>query len=369
MLDPTIRAATDQWLNDLRHEQRSGHTVDAHASAINGFLRWLTEQPHPIALSDVTTLLLIDYVKSLTNRSREPRLEPTTTRAYIGILARWLQHLVDEGFIQGIPNHRGILVSPDKARELLRRLLPKAETPVAPRMPDLRRMPAYYDEQLRAFLRQPDVPPQRRRAVAHERTHLNLLRNRALIATLFCSGGRIDEVLRLDVLQIRRRSTVLQEVPITGKGRRNRKLFLDLVARDWLTEYLTVREAHPRYATATPVFLSHGPQAIGARLSAVTAWRVVKTAAHHLALLRASEGAADGEIEAIRDVSPHSLRHFLAQALLDEGARLEEISAVLGHSSTKTTEQYYARPSDERAIEVVSTFGPRASLSGRTEGE
>ena len=47
-----------------------------------------------------------------------------------------------------------------------------------------------------------------------------------------------------------------------------------------------------------------------------------------------------------RHVGPHLMRNALASALLKEGVSLPEISGILGHSSTSTTQQYYLRIDD-----------------------
>jgi site-specific recombinase XerD len=110
------------------------------------------------------------------------------------------------------------------------------------------------------------------------------------------------------------------------------------------------------------LFISHGPKANGKQMSAVSAWRVVKEAALWLSDVRAQEGADSDELQRLRAISPHSLRHFLAQALLDEGAEYKDIAALLGHSSTTVTEQVYARQHEEITHEIADTFAPRAIL-------
>ena len=67
--------------------------------------------------------------------------------------------------------------------------------------------------------------------LVHVRAHLNLLRNRALIAVLFGSGGRISEVLSLTVGTVQRQERIVDMAPIRGKGRKRRSLRLDETAR------------------------------------------------------------------------------------------------------------------------------------------
>lgn len=356
-----VIATVDQWLTDLREAHQSPNTVANHEYAIRIFLRWLDTQPQQIDLDAISTTLLSDYVKYLVER--RPRLATSTIFAYIGVLVRWLEFLINEGKLIGIHNHRGQTVTSDRVRTLLERMVGKRQPAIAPRIPDLRRLPAYYHGVLETFVRTyghhpPTHPP------AVFRTYLNLLRNRALIATLFCTGGRINEVIGLDVVDVWDGRTVQYAVTITGKGKRQRDLRLDDLARDWIAVYLDARGRHSVVRDA-PLFVSHGPTAKGARLSDVTAWRVVKEAAHALADICMREGSSPEEIAALRAISPHSLRHFFAQAMLDEGANYDEIALVLGHSSTKVTQQVYARLAPERVREIADTYAPRATLNVR----
>ncbi len=354
-----LSIAIAQWVQDLEAEQHSPNTVASHRYAIRQFARWLADQPRLIDLETLTTDLFVDYVKYL--KQRRPPLEDSTILAYSGVLVRWLQHLLDDGELAGIPNHRGVPVTPARVRRLLERLLEQRQTHLAPRIPDLRRLPAYYDEALQTFLQRYGGESPEHFKAAELRMYLNLLRNRALVATLFSSGGRVNEVVGLDVRLALLDGRVMESVAIIGKGRKRRSLRLDDFARMTIAAYLTERTPH--YLSSDALFISHGPKSAGERLSDVTAWRVVKEAANALADERMLEGADQEEVKALRDVSPHSLRHYLAQAMLDEGADYKDITAILGHSSSVVTEQFYARLDDDRVFEVADTFAPRPARS------
>lgn len=141
-------------------------------------------------------------------------------------------------------------------------------------------------------------------------------------------------------------------------------------ARAAIGQYLAARQSVPAAAlpysgTSQPLFISHGPHKPSHRLTQFTAWRVVREAADALADVRMEEGADQDEIQSLRGVSPHTFRHFVGQALLDEGADIKTVAEYLGHSSTVVTERLYARPDPARVIEEVDTFSPRASRSFR----
>lgn len=348
-----VTAAIEAWIADLTDQGRSPDTIASYRYALTLFARWLEQQAASFTLDTLSLQVFSQYVTALQSR----KLSDTTIRAYIGILTRWVHDLINQGELAGIPNRRGRLITAAGLRDALERQLDRPEPPVAPRMPDLRRLPAYYDVQLHHFLQRRGQTIPTNTEPGPLRTYLNLLRNRALIATLFSTGGRINEILGLTVAAVAVQGRVANVVSVTGKGRKRRPLRLDRDAQSWIMDYLHRRQAC--FPTASAVFISHGPNGAGNRLSDVTAWKVVKAAAEALADVRMQEGADAEELRTLRGVSPHSLRHYLAQAMLDEGADYKDITAILGHSSSVVTEQFYARLGDERTIEIADTFAPR----------
>lgn len=376
-----LKNAIDSWLIHLEDNQRSEHTLAAHRYAMTLFEQWLDAQPETIQCESLTVALLLRYVNDLKSRPRahagldeasaSQRLKHSTIHRYIDILVRWLQYLIDDGVLTGIPKHgsraRVRLVTPEGVRDTLKQLIERNPPPVAPRMPDLSRLPAIYHHALDALLQQHrQVAPLE--AASQRRAYLNLLRNRALIATIFCTGGRISEVLSLDVAQVMPHGAVLEDVRIVGKGRKARPLPLDELARRWIQEYVTQRTPYFP-GTSLPLFISHGPHGMGQRITAVTAWRIVKQAATMLVDLRMTEGADARELDQLRAISPHSLRHYFAQTMLDRGAGYDPITAILGHSSRQVTETVYARVSEEHALDAVKRFGPRANVDSLADGD
>lgn len=155
---------------------------------------------------------------------------------------------------------------------------------------------------------------------------LELLRDRALILTLYTTGMRREEVSRLDRADVRdgRR----EEVLITGKGDKERVVFFDGPTLQVISEYLKARADNYQ-----PLFIQHRvsrgqPKAGGAnfRLSPFSVWAVVQKWA--------------GEIGV--EVNPHDFRHALATTMLNNGAQLGEVQDVLGHASPVTTKMIYA---------------------------
>lgn len=160
----------------------------------------------------------------------------------------------------------------------------------------------------------------------HERARLELLRDRAILHTLFTTGMRREEAARLNREDVDDGWSA--QALITGKGNKERVVFFSDEALTAIRAYLEARVDR-----AAPLFVRHdkrrGPQRGSGehwRLSTLSIWRVVKRYA-------ALAGV---------DASPHDFRHAKASTLLNRGAKLSEVQDILGHASPETTKKIYA---------------------------
>jgi site-specific recombinase XerD len=363
----TLAAALDGWLADLPERQLSERTIMTYRSALTQFRQWAETQPGALELSTLRLSTFQAFIEALKAR----KLHHHTILDYIGVLTRWLQDLANDGELaEGILTERGKRLQPAGLRERLERLVERRNPRVAPRIPDLRDLPNYYPDCLAAFLAARGGTPPGPSDPLPFREYLSLLRNQALIGALFASGGRISEVLSLQTAQVRHLGQIVDAAQITGKGRKQRPLRLDEDARAWIGQYLRARALHPQPAIsrAADLFISHGPRGVGARLTAVTGWRVVKAAADALADAELARGASPSDVRALRDVSPHAIRHYVAQYMLEEGGlAYQDIAAIFGHASAIVTEQVYARLSEDRVLELADTAAPRRRKPRRSQ--
>lgn len=155
---------------------------------------------------------------------------------------------------------------------------------------------------------------------------LELLRDRALLRTLFCTGMRRAEVASLnrsDVADGRANQAI-----VTGKGDKDRTIFFDEPTLAAVRAYLVARAD-----THEPLFIRHDrargkPKNRGQnyRITPQTIFDTVKRYASQLGV----------------DVSPHDFRHEKATVMLNNGASLSEIQDILGHASPETTKRIYA---------------------------
>jgi integrase/recombinase XerD len=166
------------------------------------------------------------------------------------------------------------------------------------------------------------------------------LRDRALIEVLYATGLRVSELVGLRLPELRLDQRCVQCV---GKGGKPRVVPLGDEASAWVVRYL--REARPTLARGREspwVFLNARG---GRRLSRAGFWKLL---------------GAHGRRAGVRaSISPHVLRHSFATHLLEHGADLRAIQAMLGHADLSTT-QIYTHVIEARLRQVYDRFHPRA---------
>ena len=158
---------------------------------------------------------------------------------------------------------------------------------------------------------------------APDRTTWYGRRDHALLLTAAQTGLRLSEITGLTIADVTT-TTPGAAVHTTGKGRKERTTPLTrqaaAVLRAWLPE--------TGLAPSGPAF----PTRSGTRLSADAVQRLV---AKH-----AQAAAHDCPSIAAKDVTPHTLRHTAAMALLHAGVDTSVIALWLGHHSAVTTHIY-----------------------------
>lgn len=145
-------------------------------------------------------------------------------------------------------------------------------------------------------------------------------RNRAIIEVLFSCGLRVSELVSLKLSDIYPSEGFIR---VVGKGSKERLVPISSTALKELELWYEVRRVMPIKAGQEDyVFLNRR----GAALTRTMILIMIKRA------------AADAGIA--KTVSPHTLRHSFATALLEGGADLRVIQELLGHESIATTEIY-----------------------------
>jgi integrase/recombinase XerD len=164
------------------------------------------------------------------------------------------------------------------------------------------------------------------------------LRDRAMLETLYASGLRVSELVRLETERADLEGGTLL---VVGKGNKERLVPLGRDARRWIGRYL--REARPGLDRARSEFLFLTRR--GGPMTRQRFWQLIERYAR---------------IAGIRShASPHVLRHSFATHMLEHGADLRSVQMLLGHADIATT-QIYTHISRARLRQVYDEFHPRA---------
>jgi len=170
------------------------------------------------------------------------------------------------------------------------------------------------------------------------------LRDRALLELLYATGGRVTEIINLnitDISTIQNEDSEITTIRVKGKGGKERVVPIGSFALSAINDYLTrSRPTLCKVLTQKALFLNQR----GGRLTRQSAWSIV-----------AKRAARAGLAEV---VTPHSMRHSFATHLLDGGADIRVVQELLGHASVTTT-QIYTLITIDRLRESYASAHPR----------
>ena len=152
----------------------------------------------------------------------------------------------------------------------------------------------------------------------------NNIKNFAIINFLYSTGARISEVCALNIEGI---DFEKQQVIVTGKGQKQRKVYLTDEACEALLKYLNSRCDNNK-----ALFLNNKNNRINPG--------GVRWILHNM---ETKTG--------INNIHPHRFRRTLATDLLNKGMPIQDVSKLLGHANVKVTQKYYYHTDQKVEIE------------------
>lgn len=158
----------------------------------------------------------------------------------------------------------------------------------------------------------------------------------SLVELIYTTGCRIGEIYQLNRgdLNFNQRSVVVR-----GKGDKDREVYFHYRASIWLQKYLESRTDDDIALFVTR--RKFGNESEPRRMSIAQLRYVIKRIAER----------ADVDV----NVYPHKFRHSYACHLLNNGAPMEAVSSLMGHSKIETT-RIYAQLSGERRREMYQKY-------------
>lgn len=280
MLD--LAAQIDRFLDELRRENSSVHTVRNYASDLAQFRDYFTIDDKKPTVEQIDSLAVREWLGHL----YQQRLTAVSMRRKLAAVRSFFKFLLREGLVD---KNVARLVRTPKAPKTLPRVMSAEQTN------------ALVD----------GIEPA---ADKFERPYP--ARDLAIFELLYGCGLRISELVGLNLEDFDFSECWIR---VRGKGKKERQVPYAGKAAVALGRYLELRQSH---SGERALFLNHR----GGRLTDRGARGIVKFYARMV--------TGDSSIH------PHSLRHAYATHLLSDGADLRAIQELLGHARLSTTQKY-----------------------------
>jgi integrase/recombinase XerD len=297
----SLDEAVDLYLDHLKVERGlSPHTLDGYGRDLARFTAFLARRGRA-DIDDATPLDVTDYLIELADANLAARSRARALVAVRGLC----KHLVGERWLEADP--AALVDSPRIGRRLPGVL---GEAAVA-----------------RLIEQPPDTPRGRRDA--------------AMIELAYASGLRVSELVSLPLADVNLNAGFVR---VTGKGQKTRIVPLHASARTRIERYIAEdRPTQVRDPAERALFLTDR----GAPMTRQAFWKLLRGYAARAGVRLPAGG-----------VSPHKLRHSFATHLVEHGADLRAVQAMLGHADISTT-QIYTQVSRAKLIEEARKH-PRA---------
>lgn len=164
---------------------------------------------------------------------------------------------------------------------------------------------------------------------------LKMLRDKAILETLFSTGLRVSELVALS----RFTDIDSDQVAVRGKGEKVRVVFFSEDAKSAIKAYLKERAD-----SSNSLFISHSKINKKDNYEPLTTRSVERTVREYAVWCGIS-----------KKLTPHVLRHSFATTLLGNGADLRAVQRMLGHANISTT-QIYTHVTDKELKDVHKKF-------------
>lgn len=289
----------DQFLDYLKFEKRySRHTIISYQNDLEQFFQYLVSQFDSPDLEIISASMVRSWLAEL----KEDEISSKTINRKISSLKSFYKYQLKTGAL--IKSPMGTIIAPK----------------ISKRLPQ--------------FVEQIDMD--------HLFQHMPFSddwkgRTERLVILLFYSTGmRLSELIQLKESQL---DTSHQQVKVLGKGNKERIIPINKDLVEQLQQYISEKPAEAKYSDS--LFVS----ALGKPLHPRSVYGFIQS--------RLSE------VTTIKKKSPHILRHSFATHLMNNGADLNAVKELLGHSSLAAT-QVYTHNTIEKLKDVFKKAHPKA---------
>jgi integrase/recombinase XerC len=294
---PQIRS----FLQYLQYEKRySQHTIISYQTDLEQFFTYLMSQYDSPPITEVTAR----YIRSWLAEMRNEKMTPKSLNRKISSLRSFFKYQLKLGLIKVTP----------------------LTTIKAPKIG--KRLPSFVGEKdmqtLKDYVEFPDTWKGRT--------------DKLLIGIFYATGMRLSELIGLKISQV---DIENKQVKVLGKGNKERIIPVSKELILQLKEYCKGRQQLPVENSSDQVFVNEKGKALYPKY----VYNVVKA---NLSL-----------VTTLQKKSPHVLRHTFATHLTNNGADLNAVKELLGHSSLAAT-QVYTHNTIDRLKDIHKKAHPKS---------
>lgn len=290
------------FLDYLKFEKRySIHTIRSYQDDLIQFIDFLELQYGQVRLKEISH----NYVRSWLASLKEQKITARTINRKISTLKSFFKYHLKQGSVEQTP----------------------MSNVIAPKIS--KRLPVFINESDTNDLIS---------TLNNITEDWDCLNSKLIITLLYNSGMRLSELINLKETQI---DNYKKQIKVLGKGNKERIIPVSNEVVALINDYVDQKKAKfeeaDNYLLVTPK---------GKKLYSKYAYNLVNK-------------MLSGNIKTLDKKSPHVLRHTFATHLMNNGANLDAVKELLGHTSLATT-QIYTHNSIEKLKEVYKKSHPKA---------
>lgn len=293
----------NNFLNYLRFEKRySAHTILAYEEDLQQLFTYLREQfdMQGPALSEISSSFIRSWLASL----RENKNSAKTINRKISSLKSFFKYHLRTGQLEQSP----------------------MTTIISPKTP--RRLPVYVEQKDTDTLFNHVVFPETWEGLTH----------RLILGILYNTGMRRSELVNLKESQV---NAAGNSIKVLGKGNKERVIPVSAALIKEIDEYVAQKGRMQEQPDRVYLLVNEKGRQVTAEL-------VYKAVKKYLSV-----------VTTIDKKSPHVLRHTFATHLTNNGADLNAVKELLGHSSLAAT-QIYTHNTIEKLKDIYKKAHPKA---------
>jgi integrase/recombinase XerC len=300
----------DDFLDYLRSEKRSSqHTIDAYSNDLEQFTTWCVREFEIHTPTEISQQVVRSWMASL----MEEQYEASSVHRKLSSVQAWCRFLMKTGILTHNPA-RGI-----------------------PKPKIAKRLPVFVDEKGAKSLYNKDIY-QKNPENPSEKEIFSAQRDQLIVTLLYETGIRQAELLGLKDRDV---DDSIGQIKVTGKRNKMRYVPIGREMLERIGQYQSMQEIVVLIENKKNKLLVNDH---GKKISKTFVYVKVK---NYLS-----------QVSTIQRKSPHVLRHTFATHMLNNGADLNVIKEVLGHSSLAAT-QVYTHNSIEKLKGIHQKMHPR----------